>query len=110
MEAAGHHRLAYYALVAAVPVAAVAALAAFAVALDRAATDHPADRAAPALSALAVPLLLLAAAVRAPVVGEVPPRVGVTALVACLVVLCLEAALVALAALVAAPRPALESD
>lgn len=108
-DAAGQHPLAYYALVAAVPAAAVAALFALGDVLDGSATE-PLDRAALALSTLALPLLLLTTAVRAPVVGAAaPPRIGITALVACLAVLLLQAALAAAAALVV-QQPALERE
>jgi hypothetical protein len=102
-------RLAALSLVVAVPVVALAALHGFGAVLDTS-PRQPFERAGVALSTLAVPLLLVATAVRAPVAGEVPPRLGVTALVACLVVLCAQTALAGLASLVVAPRPALEGD
>jgi hypothetical protein len=83
-DAAGSHALAYYALVAAVPVAAVAALCACGDVLDGSATA-PLDRRLAVLSALAAPLVLLGAASRAPLVeGAAPPPLGIFAVVACL--------------------------
>ena len=106
-DAAGQHRLSYYALVAAVPVAAVAALYALGAVLDGSAAE-PLDRAAVLLAGLAVPLLLLTTAVRAPLVGgSQPPRIAVTALVACLVLMLVQAALAGASALTV-QQPALE--
>jgi hypothetical protein len=83
-DAAGSHALAYYALVAAVPVAAVAALCACGDVLDGSAAG-PLDRRLAVLSALAAPLVLLGAASRAPLVeGAPPPPLGIVAVVACL--------------------------
>jgi hypothetical protein len=83
-DAAGSHALAYYALVAAVPVAAVAALCAFGDVLDGSAAG-PLERRLAVLSALAAPLVLLGAASRAPLVeGAPPPPLGIFAVVACL--------------------------
>jgi hypothetical protein len=108
-DGAGEYGLAYYALVAAVPVAALAALYALGAVLDGSAAE-PLDRVSLALSGLGLPLLLLTAAVRAPVVGDgPPPRLGVTALVLCLVILVLQAALAGASAL-AVQQPALETD
>jgi hypothetical protein len=108
-DGADLHRIGYYALVVAVPVAAVAALSAFGAILDGSAAE-PLDRLATSLYALALPLLLLAAAARAPLVGDgPPPQIGVTALVACLVLLLVQAALAGVAVL-SVPRPALEAD
>ena len=98
-DANGAHSLAYYALVAAVPAAAVAALAALGAILDRSAAE-PANRASASLSALLLPFLLLATAVRAPlVVDGPPPSVAVGAVVCCLGILALQG-LVAAAAVV----------
>ncbi len=108
-DAAGLHPLAYYALVVAVPVVAAAALQALGAVLDGSAAE-PLDRLSVALSTLALPLLLLATAIRAPLVGDgPPPRLGVTALVAGLAVLLLQAALAGASAL-AVQRPALETE
>ena len=108
-DAAGLHPLAYYALVVAVPVVAAAALQALGAVLDGSAAE-PLDRLSVALSTFALPLLLLATAIRAPLVGDgPPPRLGVTALVAGLVVLLLQAALAGASAL-AVQRPALETE
>ena len=64
-DAAGQHALAYYALVAAVPVVAVAALSGLGDVLDGSAAE-PHDRGIALLSALALPFVLLGTAVRAP--------------------------------------------
>ena len=99
-DAAGAHELAYYLLVAAVPAAAVAALSAFGAILDGSAAE-PADRTLAVLSALVLPFLLLATAVRAPLVPDVPPpAVGASALVGCLGVFALQALVVAASQLV----------
>lgn len=95
----GEHALAYYALVAAVPAGALSALLALGAILDGAAAE-PADRASAALSAVLLPFLLLAAAVRAPLlVDGPPPAVGVVAVLCCIGVLALQG-LVGAAALV----------
>ena len=100
-DAAGAHELAYYALVVAIPVAAVAALAALGAVLDGSAPE-PLDRVLAALSAAAVPFLLLGAAVRAPLLeGRPPPTVGATCVLVCLALFALQALLSATAA---APR------
>ena len=62
-DSAGAHGLAYYLLVAAVPVAALAALTGLGAILDGSAAE-PADRGLAALSALVLPFLLLAATTR----------------------------------------------
>ena len=111
-DAAGAHELAYYLLVCAVPVAALAALAALGAILDGSAAE-PADRGLAALSALALPFLLLAASTRAPLVAEAaPPAISVTALVCCLGVFALQALLVAAAVLerLRAAPPAARAD
>jgi hypothetical protein len=106
-DTAGQHQVAYYALVAAVPTAAVAALYALGAVLDGTAAE-PLDLIAVALAGLAVPLLLVTTAVRAPLVAAgQPPRVAVSALVGCLVLMLLQAALAGASALVS-PQPALE--
>jgi hypothetical protein len=89
-DVSGEHALAYYALVGAVPAAAVAALSALGAILDHTAAE-PADRAAAVLSALLLPFLLLATAVRAPLLADgPPPAVGVGAVVCCLAILALQ--------------------
>ena len=78
-DATGHHALAYYALVTAVPVVAVAALSGLGDVLDGSASE-PHDRGIAMLTALALPFVLLGAAVRAPLLSEgPPPGIGVTA-------------------------------
>ncbi len=100
-DAAGAYELAYYALVVAIPVAAVVALAALGAVLDGSAPE-PLDRVLAALSAAAVPFLLLGAAVRAPLLeGRPPPTVGATCVLVCLALFALQALLSATAA---APR------
>lgn len=100
-DSAGAHQLAYYALVAAVPLGAVAGLTALGAILDGSASE-PVDRALALLSALALPFLLLATAVRAPLVATgPPPAIGVSAVVGCLAVFALQALL---AATVVVPR------
>ena len=84
-DAAGAHGLAYYLLVGAVPVVAIAALSALGEVLDGSAAA-PHDRAVAALSALVLPCILLGTAVRAPLLTDgPPPAIGVSAVVACLV-------------------------
>jgi hypothetical protein len=92
-DGAGAHGLAFYALLLAVPAAAVAALEAFGHVIDGA-QDH--------LHALlwtvVLTLVVVGAAVRAPAVTEgAVPALGRSALLACLAVFCVQAA-VALAA------------
>lgn len=90
-DAAGEHSLAYYALVTAVPVVAVAALGALGDVLDGSAAE-PHDRGIALLSALALPLVLLGTAVRAPLLSEgPPPAIGVTAVVAALAIFAVQA-------------------
>jgi hypothetical protein len=97
-DAGGAHSLAYYALVAAVPVAAMAALLALGNVLDGSAAD-PHDRALAAISALVLPCVLLGTAVRAPLVTDAPPpAIGVTAVVACLALYAVQTLLTATAA------------
>lgn len=89
-DTSGEHALAYYTLVASVPIAAVAALSALGAILDRSAAA-PADRVSAVLSALLLPFLLLATAVRAPLLVEgPPPAVAVAAVVCCLGILVLQ--------------------
>lgn len=90
-DAAGLHALAYYALVAAVPVVALAALNALGDVLDGSAAS-PHDRGVAALSALALPFVLLGTAVRAPLLSDgPPPAIGVTAVVAALAIFAAQA-------------------
>jgi hypothetical protein len=97
-DAAGQHALAYYALVAAVPVVALAALSALGDVLDGTAT-LPHDRAAAVLTALALPFVLLGTAVRAPLLADVPPpAIGVSAVVVALALFALQALIAASAA------------
>ena len=105
-DATGAHSLAYYALVAAVPVVAVAALTGLGGVLDEtAATPH--DRWIALLSALALPFVLLGTAVRAPLlVDGSPPVIGITAVVAALTLFAVQA-LVAASAV--APRERLRA-
>jgi hypothetical protein len=105
-DAAGQHGPAYWLLVAAVPVVAIAGLATLGDLLDGTAAD-PYDRGIAVLSAVALPFVLLAAAVRAPVLSDgPPPAVGVTAVV---IALALFAAQALLAASAAAPRERLRT-
>jgi hypothetical protein len=69
-DAVGSHSLAYYALVVAVPLVALAALSALGDVLDGTAAE-PHDRGMAASPPL--PLVLLAAAVRAPLLADGPP-------------------------------------
>jgi hypothetical protein len=83
-DVAGAHALAYYALVAAVPIVALAALNGLGDILDGSA-GAPHDRGVAALSAVALPFVLLATAVRAPLISDAaPPAIGVTAVVCAL--------------------------
>lgn len=96
-DAVGAHSLAYYLLVAAVPVVAIAALSALGEVLDGTAAA-PHDRAVAALSALVLPCVLLGTAVRAPLLADgPPPAIGVTAIVACLALYAVQALLTATA-------------
>ena len=109
-DAAGQYGLAYYALVAAVPVAATAALSALGAILDGTAAE-PLDRAATLLAAVALPILLLATVVRAPVAPDAaPPTLGVNALAGCLVLFALQAVLSGAAVIANAGEPAVEAD
>jgi hypothetical protein len=95
-DAAGRHSLAYYALVVAVPLVALAALSALGDVLDGTSAE-PHDRGMAALTALALPFVLLGAAVRAPLLANgPPPAIGVTAVVACLAVFAAQALLTAM--------------
>lgn len=106
LDAAGQHTLAYWALVVAVPVVAIAALSGLGEVLEGAATA-PHDRGLALLSACALPFVLLAAAVRAPLLGAgPPPAVGVTAVVGALAIFAAQALVAASAA---APRERLRA-
>ena len=90
-DAASLHAVAYYALVAAVPVVAVAALGSLGDVLDGTAAD-PHDRSVAVLSGLALPFVLLGTAVRAPLLADgPPPTIGVTAVVAALAIFAIQA-------------------
>lgn len=98
LDAAGQHGVAYYALVTAVPVVAVSALSGLGCILDGSACE-PHDRAVAALSALALPFVLLGTAVRAPLLAEgPPPAIGITAVVAALALFAVQALVAASAA------------
>ena len=100
-DAAGEHSLAYYALVAAVPAVALAALSGLGDVLDGTAAQ-PHDRGIALLSGAALPFVLLATAVRAPLLESGPPPViAITAVVAALAIFAVQA-LVAASAV--APR------
>jgi hypothetical protein len=87
----GHHSVAYYALVTAVPVVALAALAGLGDVLDGSAAA-PHDRGVAMLSALALPFVLLGTAARAPLLSEgPPPAIGVTAIVMALAIFAIQA-------------------
>ena len=90
-DVSGHHAIAYYFLVTAVPVVAVAALSGLGDVLDGSAAE-PHDRGIAMLSALALPFVLLGTAVRAPLLAEgPPPAIGVTAVVVTLAIFALQA-------------------
>jgi hypothetical protein len=69
-DAAGHHALAYYLLVTAVPVVAVAALSGLGDVLDGSAAEPPRPRGSRCSPALALPFVLLGTAVRAPLLSK----------------------------------------
>ena len=107
-DAAGLHSLAYYALVAAVPIVAIAALNGLGDVLDGSAAE-PHDRGVALLSGLALPFVLLATAVRAPLLTEgPPPAIGVTCVVAALAIFAVQA-LVAATAVVPSFRAVLRA-
>ena len=90
-DATGHHALAYYFLVTAVPVVAVAALSGLGDVLDGSAAE-PHDRGIAMLTALALPFVLLGTAVRAPLLSEgSPPAIGVTAMLMALAIFAVQA-------------------
>lgn len=105
-DAAGLHAAAYYALVVAVPVVALAGLYGLGDILDGSAAG-PHDRGVALLSAFALPFVLLATAVRAPLLeGGPPPALGVSAVVAALAIFAIQALVAATAA---APRERLRT-
>jgi hypothetical protein len=107
-DTAGAHSVAYYALVAAVPLGAVAALLALGAVLDGSAAE-PLDRALAALSAVALAFLVLGTAVRAPLLADgPPPAIGVTCVIACLALFALQALLAVTAAVPGGVRAALK--
>jgi hypothetical protein len=91
-DAAGRGDLAFYALLAAVPIVAAAALAAYG---DHVATERPAP-AAVSLQALlwglGLVLVTASAAVRAPAFDSVAPALGASTLTGCLAIVGLQAA------------------
>ena len=105
-DSSGAHALGYYALIGAVPAAAVAALLAFGDVLDGTAST-PLDRSQAVLAGLALPFLLVATVVRAPLLsnGDVP-TLGVTATAICLALLATQALLAGLAHLPGLHLPA----
>jgi hypothetical protein len=106
-DAASQHALAYYALVAAVPVVALAALSGLGDVLDGSAAG-PHDRGIALLSGIALPFVLLATAVRAPLVTDGPPPViAITAVVAALAIFAVQALVAATAV---APRSRLRAS
>jgi hypothetical protein len=105
LDAGGSHRTAFYLVLAAVPAAAVAGLTSLGELLDARADDRAGAELflPPLLAALAVLLLVSAAAIRAPALGDAAlPALAANALTASLGVLSLEA----LVAVFAEPRPA----
>jgi hypothetical protein len=105
LDAGGSHRTAFYLVLAAVPAASVAALSSLGELLDARSDDRAGAGLflQPVLAGLAVLLLVSAAAIRAPALGEaVLPALAANALTASLCVLTLEA----LVAVFAEPRPA----
>jgi len=106
-DSAGWHDLGYVALVGAVPAAAIAALLGFGDLLEE--RGHaPAEHVQALLQAAALGLILLAAAVRAPLLNQDGiPALGITAVVACLVVFAVQ---VLLAGWVALPRGRLRAS
>jgi hypothetical protein len=106
-DSAGWHDLGYVALVGAVPAAAIAALLGFGDLLEERG-HQPAEHVQALLQAAALGLILLAAAVRAPLLNqEGIPALGITAVVACLVVFAVQ---VLLAGWVALPRERLRAS
>ena len=94
-DGAGFHELAFYALLFAVPAAAVAALEAFGRVLD-----GENEHLHALLWTLVLALVVVGAAVRAPAVTEgVVPASARSALLACLAVFCVQAAVAAAAEL-----------
>lgn len=106
-DSAGWHELSYVALVGAVPAAAIAALLGFGDVLDERGHE-PLESLQALLQGVALALILLAAAVRAPLLHQegVPP-LGVVAVVACLVVFAVQ---VLVAGWTALPRERLRAS
>ncbi len=95
-DAAGAHGLAFWALLAALPVAAACGLASFGSFLDGGA--DPVTSLQALLWAPTLVLLLTAAAARGPALASTGvPRLGVTALIGCLAVLALKGVVFGLA-------------
>lgn len=104
LDAGGSHHLAFYLVLAAVPAAAVAGLTSLGELLDARADDRAGAGLflQPVILGLAVLLLVSAAAIRAPALGDAAlPALAANALTASLCVLTLEA----LVAVFAEPRP-----
>ncbi len=92
-DAAGSHGLAFYALLAAIPIVAIASLVSFGELLDRTATGPLASLQA-VLWAVILVLVVVGSAVRSPSLGEGRvPAVAASALAGCLAVLAVQAAL-----------------
>jgi hypothetical protein len=103
-DAAGAHGLAFWALVAALPLGAACALASFGAFLDD--RDDLLTSLQALLWAPALVLLLAAAAARGPAIATAGvPRLGVTALIGCLAVLALKAVVLVAARSVPARSP-----
>lgn len=106
-DSAGWHELGYLALVGAVPAAAIAALLGFGDLLEERAHE-PVESLQSVLQGTALVLILLAAAVRAPLLHQDGvPAIGVVTVVACLVVFAVQALL---AGWVALPRGRLRAS
>jgi hypothetical protein len=109
-DATSAPRLAFYALVAAVPAAALAALDAYGDMVDVEAPDAIV-RAQAALWGVTVALLVIGTAPRAPTLGAGSvPRFASTALLACLVVFLAQAATAAVAFFRETARPAVDLE
>jgi hypothetical protein len=86
-DGAGMHRVAFYALLSAVPAAAAAALGAYGDALERGGARLQAS-----LWGVVLALTVIGAAVRAPALAEgTVPALGRSAVVACLAIFCAQA-------------------
>jgi hypothetical protein len=94
-DAAGRSDLAFYALLAAVPIIAVAALTAYG---DVVAVEEPSPASVslqPLLWGIGLVLVTASAAVRAPAFDSVAPTVGGTTLTACLAIVGIQGAVAA---------------